>query len=470
MNLKHVLTLILSFCIIGNSYSQYKYTDSLIDVIKHAKLDSVKIYALYDLSYAYQSYKPDSALLVAQQLLDFSMERKNNSGQSLALDGIAGAFLRIGDYTKALEYYLDRLKIEEKRNLPDNIAILYMNIANVYNRNKDTAKASKYILKADSIINTNNYEDLKVYAYLNTGNIFEKANRLAEALDYTLNSYQLALLKNDSLMIGSALNNLGNIYFKLRKYKDAIKSYRKSKVFVIKENDNQTLTEGYIGLAKSYKTINKNDSALYFAKQAYFISYQNGLLDNALDASKLLTTLYKGSKNYDSAFMYQTNMVLLNDSIRGVEKIKQLESMSIQEQLRQQHIAVLQKKEKEANQQRLQMLLIGIAIPIFFFFSVYISKRKTHRRVIQFFAVLSLLLFFEYITLLLHPFVSEVTHHNAYLEIIIFVCIGALIVPAHHKIEHWFTKHLARNYESIKNINTEDDTTNEKDDTLINTI
>ena len=388
--------------------------------------------------------------MVAQEIYEFSIQRNFLLGQSLSLDATAGAYLRMGDNTKALEYYLQRLKIEEERKEPYNIASIYMNLANVYNRNKDTTEAIKFILKADSIINANDFKELKVYAYLNTGNIFEKAGRLPLALDYTLNSYQLALLSNDSLMIGSALNNLGNIYFKMNKYRDAITSYRRSQIFIIPANDNQTLTEGYLGLANSYTAINKIDSALYFAKEAYFKSFRNGILDNALSASMFLTNFFETHKNYDSAFVYQSKMIDLSDSIRSIEKIKQLESLSIQEQLRQQQLMAKQLKEKEEHKQRLQMLAIGIAIPLFFFFSVYISRKKTHRKVIQFFAVLSLLLFFEYITLFLHPIVSTITHHNAFFEIIIFVCIGALLVPAHHKLEHWFSKHLAKNYETTR--------------------
>ncbi|TXH20537.1 MAG: tetratricopeptide repeat protein [Chitinophagaceae bacterium] len=450
MTIKRYVIFIGLLCLIMDSYSQHKYTDSLREVFKHARSDTDKLYALYDISFEYQNYKPDSALLVAQELYDFSILKKNLLGQSLALDATAGAYLRMGDNTKALEYYLQRLKLEEERKEPYNIASLYMNLANVYNRNKDTARATKFILRADSIIDANDFKELKVYAYLNSGNIFEKANRLPQALDFTLNSYQLALLSNDSLMIGSALNNLGNIYFKMNKFKDAIESYRRSQIFIIPANDNQTLTEGFLGLANTYASINKKDSALYFAKQAYFKAFQNGILDNALNASSFLTKYFESNKNYDSAFVYQTNMIELTDSIRSIENIKQLESLSIQEQLRQQQILAKELKEKEEHKQRLQMLAIGIAIPLFFFFSIYISRMKTHRKVIQFFAVLSLLLFFEYITLFLHPIVSEITHHNAFLEIIIFVSIGALLVPAHHKLEHWFSKHLAKNYETAR--------------------
>jgi len=448
MRLNRVWILAIACSIAVHCNGQHKYTDSLKQSLKTAKSDSLKILALYNLSYEYQSYKPDSALITAQQLLDFSLERNNFYGQSLALDGLAGAFLRMGDNAKALEYYLKRLKIEETRNLPDNLAILYMNMANVYNRSKDTTEAIVYILRADSIIEQDNYTDLKLYAYLNTGNIFEKANRLSEALIYTTKCHDLALTNKDSLMIGSSLNNLGNIYLRLKDYENAIKDYRSSEKYIAAESDNQTLTEGYLGLAQAYLMQNKKDSALYYAKLAYSLSQNYDLHNNALTASKFLSDFYRDQKKYDSAYHYQSTMIALNDSIQSSEKIKQLESMSIQEQLRQQQLALLKQKEKLENKQKLQFLAIGFTIPIFFFFSIFISKRKVHRKLIQFFGVLSLLLFFEYLTLLLHPFVSDLAHHSPLIEIFVFVCIGALIVPAHHKLEHWFTKHLARNYES----------------------
>lgn len=433
-----------------HTLSQHKYTDSLINIIKTTKADSTKVEAMYSLSYEYQTYKPDSALLVAQQLYDFSKNISYLPGESLALDGLGGAFFRIGDNAQALEYYLKRLNIEEKRDRPDNIAIIYMNVANVYNRNNEQEKASLYILKADSIINEHKYDDLKLYAYLNTGNILEKANKLSEALYYTINCYQLALAANDSLMIGSALNNIGNIYRKKMEYQSAIDYYFKSQPYIKAANDNQTLSEGIIGLSRAYQAIGLADSALFFAKLAYEISNKNSLLTNALISSNLLSELFSDIKKYDSAFLYQTTSIQLKDSIQGNEKIKQLESLSIQEQLREQRMAALKEKEKEEYRQRLQLLAIGIFIPIFFLFSIFMSRRKIHRRVIEFLGVVSLLLFFEYITLLIHPFVTEITHHTPFLEILIFVALAALLVPGHHKIEHWFTKHLAINYDRAR--------------------
>ena len=92
--------------------------------------------------------------------------------------------------------------------------------------------------------------------------------------------------------------------------------------------------------------------------------------------------------------------------------------------------------------QQLQFLFIGMFIPALFLFTLLISRRKVHARVIRFLGIISLLIFFEYLTLLLHPYVAEITNHTPILELLIFVCIAAVLIRAHHRIEDWFVHKL----------------------------
>jgi hypothetical protein len=62
--------------------------------------------------------------------------------------------------------------------------------------------------------------------------------------------------------------------------------------------------------------------------------------------------------------------------------------------------------------------------------------------VIRGLGVLSLLFFFEYLTLLLHPTVSDITNHNPILEILIFVVLASILIPLHHRAEHWLIHRL----------------------------
>ena len=426
-----------------HSFGQRNVIDSLQIALKKERTDTGKALTLYQLSYAYQEYKPDSALLLAEQVYDISTHTHFLKGESRALNAMGSAFREMGNNAQALTYYLQQLKIEEERNFPDNLALVNMNIAFVYNHEKDTANAIFYILKADSIISFYKLADMEQYGLLNTGDIFEKAGRLSDALMYTEKSYALALKNNDSLMIGSSLNNLGNIYLKERATLKAIKSYLLCEPYLKARNDNQSLSESMLGLAKAYNQSAIPDSALMYANSAYSLSAENGFLKNALASGQLLAQLYKKQDNSDSAFRYLQITADLKDSLESLEKIKQVQSMSIAEQLRQQHLAALAQQEKEERRQKLELLAIGILIPLCFLISMYISKRRVSPRLIEFSGIVSLLLLFEYITLFIHPFVANLTHHSPLLEIIILVAIAALVVPAHHRIQHLFTKRLA---------------------------
>jgi len=100
---------------------------------------------------------------------------------------------------------------------------------------------------------------------------------------------------------------------------------------------------------------------------------------------------------------------------------------------------------KKERKQQLQMLFIAIFIPGFFIFTLLLSKIKLHVRVIKISGVLSLLILFEYLTLLLHPYVAELTHHTPVYEMLIFVTIAAILIPTHHRVENLLIQWLTKN-------------------------
>ena len=74
----------------------------------------------------------------------------------------------------------------------------------------------------------------------------------------------------------------------------------------------------------------------------------------------------------------------------------------------------------------------------------------TNIKLIEYFDVVALLIVFEFLNLLLHPFLERVTHHSPVLMLLTLVCIAALLVPMHHKIEKWATKKLVEKNKQIR--------------------
>jgi len=382
-------------------------------------------------------------LLLAEDAYRLSIKKKFLKGQSKALGCLASAFYRLNNYPKALQYYLEQLKIEEKRGYAENIARVNFNMALVYNSENDTAKAMHYAYVTDSIVRQNNLTALAAYTELDIGDMYEKMNKFDSALLYTLRAYNLSVKQQNDVLTGTALNNLGNIYLKQGQLKQALSAYRQSFPLVISSEDYNTLSEGELGLAKTWYGLGKKDSAYYYATKSYQLASSKGFLKNALNTSIFLTSFFKDARSIDSAFAYQQIMISLQDSIDSKKKIIELQNLTFEEQLRQKEIAELKLQEIEERHEKLQLLAIGIFIPICFFISIYLSRKKVHSKIIEVSGIISLLLFFEYITLLIHPYVATKTNHSPLLEIIIFVMIAALITPTHHRIEKWLISRLS---------------------------
>lgn len=64
--------------------------------------------------------------------------------------------------------------------------------------------------------------------------------------------------------------------------------------------------------------------------------------------------------------------------------------------------------------------------------------------------VVALLIVFEFLNLLLHPVIGSITHHSPVFMLIALVCIAALLIPLHHKLEHWAKKMLVEKNAAIR--------------------
>jgi hypothetical protein len=138
----------------------------------------------------------------------------------------------------------------------------------------------------------------------------------------------------------------------------------------------------------------------------------------------------------DSAFKYENIYSLIQDSLFNNEMIRNLQIASIKEEIRQQKIIENLRLEKEEREQNLILAAIAVFIPTFLILIFLISK-WSHRKskLITSLGVASLLMLFEFISLLIHPYVQKLTNHSIVLMYIILLTIASILVPLHHKLE-----------------------------------
>ncbi|MBP6417530.1 MAG: hypothetical protein KBA90_15050, partial [Chitinophagaceae bacterium] len=130
---------------------------------------------------------------------------------------------------------------------------------------------------------------------------------------------------------------------------------------------------------------------------------------------------------------------------------QQILLMTFEEDLRQQEVAAEKVKEEQQRKQNIQYALLALGILSFIILFLALSRRHiTNTKVIQFLGVVALLVVFEFLNLLLHPFLERITHHNPILMLLALVCIAALLVPLHHKLEKWATHKLVEKNKQIR--------------------
>src|SRR5258705_2882070 len=323
----------------SSAFSQKIAADRLNKSLTNETTDTGRVRLMWQLANAMNKYDPDSALVISQEALYLAQKIGDKEGESRSLGILANTFLKIGNYTRALELYIQKLKLEEKRKSPRNLGSALMNIGIVYVFQKEYRKALEYYWKADSVMNRFNVKDLKYNIVLNLGDVFDRLDVSDSALIYFNKSLELAnkpedylAKKPDDYKIGKSLTGLGHSYRKLGSYSQSLINYKKAMVYLLAANDDETYCEATLGLAKLYRLMEKHDSSGYYAKLSYWVAQKDGLLPLELEAAEFLAEHYKRERSIDSAFAYINYVQDLNDSVNSKSRVRQLQIISSNEQ------------------------------------------------------------------------------------------------------------------------------------------
>ena len=163
-----------------------------------------------------------------------------------------------------------------------------------------------------------------------------------------------------------------------------------------------------------------------------------------LAAISFLRTIYDKQHNTDSAYFYARQELLLKDSVFNQEAFNKIQALNFSEEVRA-------KQAEEQRHQNIQFVSIAIAIIIFITLFLLLSRTViVNGRLISFFAILGLLVVFEFINLLIHPWLASFTHESPVLMLLALVLIAALLIPMHHRLEHWIKEKMIEKNKAIR--------------------
>jgi tetratricopeptide (TPR) repeat protein len=423
------------------AYAQKTKTDSLRSQLLLHQNDTTGVELLRTLSFRIQASRPDSALIYAQRGIDLARKLSFTKGEAACMNRLGVVLWKNGKYDRALSFLLNSLKLREEINDRPGMLRSLSDIGIVYSDQMDNVKALTYHFKAKAVAEELHEKRRLGIILSNIGNCYIKLNKVDSALNYTMQAYTIQQSLKDNTTLPNTLSILGDINYKMGHRALALDYYRLSINYAIKNNDQSGLADSYNSMAQLYKQAGRTDSSIFYATGAMSAAKQAMYPEGIYHASDLLTSIYQ-NKNEHLELLYLKTALAAKDSMFNAEKIKQIQTMSFNEAARQEEIAEEKHHEEEKRIVDLQLIGIAVFIPFFFLVVLFLSKSRTHRKVIEFMSVLFLLLVFEFTTLFIHPFVQRISNHLPILELVILVGLASVLVPLHHRLTHWMNERL----------------------------
>ncbi len=447
--MKKILLLFLLFS--NLTFSQSEDIDATIKNITTEK-DADKKVELFVSTFTTEfESNPNLIVETGKKLLQQSQGKNDLIAESAAYSFLGHGYRLAGNRVKALQYHHKAIALAEKTENQSLLSFVNNQLGHIYKDAGENDKAISIYRKAEQYSQKARIKRVNLYPVMNAGMVYLNANKLDSALIYLQRSYEFSLkTKNGAKSSIAILRCLGSVHSKMGNEQLAKSYFSMSLKELGKQKSNRYLSDTYTALAEHFQRFNQNDSCLFYAKKAIAVVKNTKFFYLSNKSALLLTNIYEKT-NCDSTLKYSKIYKIANDSLFNSKTNQQVQLMTFEEDLRQQEIAQEKLKQVEQNKQNLQYIFIAIGILTLLILFLLLSRSFiTNTKLIQFFGIVGLLIVFEFLNLLLHPFLEKITHHNPILMLLGLVAIAALLVPLHHKVEHWATAKLVEKNKAIR--------------------
>ncbi|QSV64433.1 MAG: CHAT domain-containing protein [Dolichospermum sp. DL01] len=158
------------------------------------------------------------------QALEIFTQIGNTAAQGTTLNNIGLVYSNLRQYGKALDSYLQALAIRKKIGNTAGEGTTLNNIGAVYDDLAEYSKALDYYQQALVIFRKIDYTEAEGTNLNNIGEVYRNLRQYTKALDYYQQALVIAKQIDDKAGEGTTLNNIGAVYSSLGQYADAEKT------------------------------------------------------------------------------------------------------------------------------------------------------------------------------------------------------------------------------------------------------
>lgn len=376
--------------------------DSLFTVINESDNDSIKVTALISLAMDMDDEYPDSAFILLEKAERIALRNKNAHQLSFIHLEEGRIFYEMNEYAEAIQFLFEAKNDVEQEEQFFNDSILrrrYVNVMNylglIYFNIEKFEESLEYLNSSIRFMTENHmspendsYREMYLKSYINIGAVNIRTGKYTEAeINYTK---ALTMLDDtDLLSYAVILNNLGIIAKEQEDFNKAF-DYHQRALKIRKENQNYLgLVQTYNNIAATYFVAGDYESAMPKLEQSLEISREHGFLNSAVISLFYLIEISESRNDYYRAYQYQSEYIVLNDSLMNQEKLRVIAQMEMQDKFDSRVREALVRQEKMELEQRKKEIVyvlitaaavLGLLVLVLFYF---LQRGKMKRHILE---------------------------------------------------------------------------------------
>ncbi len=383
------MTYLLRFCAVAlvfTSLTVYgQRGDSILSVLDTAKNEH-RVKALNELFRHHFAGDPVKAVGYAREALSYASEVGDQKGLAAAYNNLGVAYRTQGAMDRALEYYINALKIYEALENKEGVSATKNNIANIYSIKKDYEQSMKYMTESYNMFVELNDTEKIIGSLNNLGNLHSEMQMDEKALEYYQEAYKINAEKGT--FYGDPLTNIGNLYFKKQEYDEALRYYQEALDIERKANNRNGILNALTNLGVTSVKMKKSREAEMLLNEAL-------ALCTDIQAFSFLPALYKAQAenfsnmgNWRAAYETQVRYDEARELVFGEESTRKIAQMELRlsfQDMEKQFELLKQEDEIKTLELRNARLIILIAVlgvmcVLGVLNYVFLSRRKPVRR------------------------------------------------------------------------------------------
>ncbi len=338
------------FCLQGFiffDFSSFAQTKDSINIYAETLNDTAGINRLINYCFEHKNGQTEKCIRFSKLALEYSTKINFKEGEAKSLTNLGAMESIAGNYSAALQYYFEGLKIWEQINNKRGMMMNKNNIGEVYGYLRKNQLQYQYLTEALHIANENKFGDGEALIKNNLSIYYSSKNDFKNAFATQIDAVLLFEQQNKRSEAALGYSNAGAYKFLSGNLDSALFYYFKAKAIGEKLNDPRVLSMCYGNIAEVYENQNNSVAAIDNYNKCIELSKTNKLKEQLLFCYGQLAGIYQKKADYPSAIQFIKLQQVVKDSLLNIASSKQINELQTKYET--------EKKENTIQQQQFQL-------------------------------------------------------------------------------------------------------------------